>query len=116
MNAARTTIPPRAIRAILVDDESLLRQHLRERLERHPEMVIVGEADSVQSAVELVDATRPEVIFLDVQMPPDNGFNLLPRLTVLENVALPLLYRENSDPVANSAAAAVAPTAGVATP
>ena len=36
------------------------------------------------------------------------SFNLLPRLTVLENVALPLLYREHTDPVANSAAAAVA--------
>ena len=36
------------------------------------------------------------------------SFNLLPRLTVLENVALPLLYRENSDPVANAAAAKVA--------
>ena len=36
------------------------------------------------------------------------SFNLLPRLTVLENVALPLLYRENSDPAANAAAAAVA--------
>ena len=36
------------------------------------------------------------------------SFNLLPRLTVLENVALPLLYREHSDPVANAAAAAVA--------
>jgi two-component system LytT family response regulator len=80
MNAALATLPPRAIRAILVDDESFLRQHLRERLERHPEIVIVGEADNVQSAVELVAATRPEVIFLDVQMPPDNGFDLLPRL------------------------------------
>lgn len=36
------------------------------------------------------------------------SFNLLPRLTVLENVALPLLYRENSDPAANAAAATVA--------
>ncbi len=36
------------------------------------------------------------------------SFNLLPRLTVLENVALPMLYRENSDPAANAAAAAVA--------
>ena len=80
MNAARTTLPPNAIRSIIVDDESLLRQHLRERLERHPEIVIVGEADNIQSAVELVAATRPEVIFLDVQMPPDNGFDLLPRL------------------------------------
>jgi two-component system LytT family response regulator len=80
MNAARATMPAKAIRAILVDDESLLRQHLRERLERHPEIVVVGEADNVQSAGELVAATRPEIIFLDVQMAPDNGFDLLPRL------------------------------------
>jgi two-component system LytT family response regulator len=80
MNAASLTLPPKAIRAILVDDESFLRQHLRERLERHPEIVIVGEAHNVQSAAELVAATRPEIIFLDVQMPPDNGFDLLPRL------------------------------------
>jgi two-component system LytT family response regulator len=80
MNAALAILPPKAIRAILVDDESLLRQDLRGRLERHPEMVIVGEAHDVQSAVELVVATRPDIIFLDVQMPPDNGFDLLPRL------------------------------------
>lgn len=80
MNTARATLPSKAIRAILVDDESLLRRDLRGRLERHPEIVIVGEADNVQSAVELVVATRPEIIFLDVQMPPDNGFDLLPRL------------------------------------
>ena len=80
MNSASLTLPPKVIRAILVDDESFLRQHLRERLERHPEIVIVGEAHNVQSAAELVAATRPEIIFLDVQMPPDNGFDLLPRL------------------------------------
>jgi len=80
MNDAGATLPRKAIRAILVDDESLLRQHLRDRLETHPEIVIVGEAENVQSAVELVIATRPEIIFLDVQMPPDNGFDLLPHL------------------------------------
>jgi len=80
MNPDPATLPPRAIRAILVDDETLLRQHLRERLERHPEIVIAGEAHNVQSAVELMAATRPEIIFLDVQMPPDNGFDLLPHL------------------------------------
>jgi two-component system, LytTR family, response regulator len=80
MNTARATLPPRGIRAILVDDESLLRQDLRDRLARHPEIVIVGEAHNVQSAVEVVTATRPEIIFLDVQMPPDNGFDLMSRL------------------------------------
>jgi len=80
MNAARATLPPRGIRAILVDDESLLRRDFRDRLKRHPEIDIVGEAHDVQSAVALVVATRPEIIFLDVQMPPDNGFDLLPHL------------------------------------
>jgi len=80
MNLSDATLPCRGIRAILVDDESLLRRDLRERLERHPEMVIVGEAHDVQSAVELVAATRPDIIFLDVQMPPENGFDLLPHL------------------------------------
>jgi two-component system LytT family response regulator len=80
MNASSLTLPPKALRAILVDDESFLRRDLRDRLKQHPEIVIVGEARNVQSAVELVAATRPEVIFLDVQMPPDNGFDLLPHL------------------------------------
>jgi two-component system LytT family response regulator len=80
MNSARLPLPSNAIRAILVDDESLLRQHLREHLERHPEISIVGEAHNVQSAAELVNVARPEIIFLDVHMPPDNGFDLLPRL------------------------------------
>ena len=63
MNAARATIPVKVMRAILVDDESLLRQHLRERLERHPEIVVVGEADEVQSAAELVAVTKFEGAF-----------------------------------------------------
>jgi len=43
-----------------VDDGSWLRQHLCDRLERHPEIVVVGEADKVQSAAELVAVTRPK--------------------------------------------------------
>jgi len=72
------------IRAILVDDEPLMCDHLRERLAAHPEIVIVGEAHGVRSAADLVAAAKPDVIFLDVQMPPDNGFNLLPRLEWVE--------------------------------
>ena len=68
------------IRAILVDDEPLLREHLRERLAAHQEIDLVGEAHGVSSAVDLVAAEKPDVIFLDVQMPPENGFDLLPRL------------------------------------
>jgi len=49
-----------AVRAILVDDGSWLRQPLRERPERPPEIVVVGEAGKVQSAAGLVAVTRPK--------------------------------------------------------
>jgi two-component system LytT family response regulator len=80
MNSSAAKSPAGSIRAILVDDEPLLRQHLRESLAAHPEIDLVGEARGVDSAAELVAAERPDVIFLDVRMPPDNGFDLLPRL------------------------------------
>ena len=48
------------MRVIPVDDESLLRQHRCDGLERYPEIVVVGEADKVQSAAALVAMTRSE--------------------------------------------------------
>ena len=74
--------PPR-LRAILVDDEPLARIHLTTRLKAHPEIEIVGEADDVPSAFSLVESTRPDVIFLDIQMPKKKGFALLPKLEAI---------------------------------
>ena len=71
--------PPR-LRAILVDDEPPARTHLSSCLKAHPEIEIVGEADDVPSAFALVESARPDVIFLDIQMPKKNGFALLPLL------------------------------------
>jgi hypothetical protein len=56
--------------AILVDDGSWLRQHLCGRLERHPEIVVVGEADKVQSAAELVAVARPKDFSFSHLRPP----------------------------------------------
>ena len=75
--------PPR-LRAILVDDESPSRIHLANRLKAHPEVEIVGEAEDVSSAFDLVSSERPDVIFLDIQMPKENGFALLPKLETVE--------------------------------
>jgi two-component system LytT family response regulator len=71
--------PPR-LRAILVDDEPPARTHLATRLKAHPEIEIVGEAGDVPSAFALVEAEKPDVIFLDIQMPRRSGFKLLPLL------------------------------------
>jgi two-component system LytT family response regulator len=70
----------RAIRAVLVDDEKGARMHLTERLAAHPGIVIVGEADRAKAAIELIQQAKPDVVFLDVQMPGGTGFSLLPLL------------------------------------
>jgi len=81
MNAS--SLPP--IRAVLVDDEQPARQHLRERLDAHPGIEIVGEADRVESATALIKSEKPDVVFLDIQMPGQTGFDLLPLLGDLES-------------------------------
>ncbi|HVU26022.1 MAG TPA: LytTR family DNA-binding domain-containing protein [Opitutus sp.] len=65
------------IRTIIVDDEPAARRGVRLLLERDPEIELAGEAASGTEAVELVARTRPELAFLDVQMPGFDGFELL---------------------------------------
>lgn len=67
--------------ALIVDDERLARKRLRELLSRHPEIAIVGEAGDMDGAVDAETALRPDVIFLDVDLSPGNGLDLLPRLS-----------------------------------
>lgn len=68
-------------RALLVDDEPPARDVLRRLLAPHAARVeIVGEARSVADAAEKCTQLRPDLIFLDVQMPRHDGFALLPRL------------------------------------
>lgn len=82
-NTQTPASPPR-FRVILVDDEPSARVQLTNRLKSHPEIEIVGEAEDVTSANEQVQTLKPDLIFLDIQMPKKNGFALLPKL---ENLA-----------------------------
>jgi two-component system LytT family response regulator len=70
-------------RAVIVDDERLARKRLRDLLKAHPEINVVGEADSVETAVSMIGKECPDVVFLDVEMPPQTGFDLLPFLQKL---------------------------------
>jgi two-component system LytT family response regulator len=67
-------------RVILVDDEPTARIQLTNRFKSHPEIEIVGEAEDVTSANDLIQKLKPDLIFLDIQMPKKNGFALLPKL------------------------------------
>jgi len=72
---------PNPLRALLVDDERLARKYLRQLLAEHADVTVIGEAGSVADAAALAAELRPDVIFLDVQMPPASGFDLLPLLS-----------------------------------
>ena len=69
----------RVIRTLLVDDEPLARDGLRVRLSRESDIEIVGEASDGPSAVDAILALRPDLVFLDVQMPGFDGFDVVSR-------------------------------------
>jgi len=71
-------MPPKAqIRTLLVDDEDLARHVLRELLQCHPEVEIAAECANGFDAVKAVAEQKPDLIFLDVQMPKLTGFDVL---------------------------------------
>jgi two-component system LytT family response regulator len=72
--------------ALIVDDERLARQELRALLSVHPEVQIVGEAASVDEAARHLAREQPDVVFLDIQMPGESGFDLFARAAVTSRV------------------------------
>ena len=66
---------------LIIDDEKLARDLLREYLEAIPEIELVGEAASGNEAVDKIDKLKPDLIFLDVQMPGLTGFDVLDDIT-----------------------------------
>ena len=69
-----------SIRALVVDDESLARQSVRRFLKGHPDIQVVGECADGQSAVAAILGERPDLVFLDVQMPEMDGFEVVGRI------------------------------------
>jgi two-component system, LytTR family, response regulator len=65
------------IRALIVDDEPLARQRVRLLLSEEGDVEIVGECGDGVEAVETIEALKPELLFLDVQMPEMDGFGVL---------------------------------------
>jgi len=66
-----------AIRAVIVDDEELARSLMREYLTAHPEVEVVAECTNGFEAVRTLQELQPDLVFLDIQMPKLDGFEVL---------------------------------------
>jgi|SRR5471030_2537716 two-component system LytT family response regulator len=70
-----------AMKALIVDDEPIARRVLREELELFPEVLVVGEAGDGKEALQKIAKLRPDVVFLDLQMPVMSGFEVVRNLS-----------------------------------
>ncbi len=77
------------MRSLIADDEESGRERLRRMLAAHPEVVAVGEARDGVEAVRQIEALRPDLLFLDIEMPGLSGFEVLQALP--PGVTLPLV-------------------------
>lgn len=80
--------------ALIVDDERIARNELEYMLRDYPQFEIVGQAASVDEAVENLKTLKPELVFLDVQMPGASGFELFERIPVEAWVIFITAYEE----------------------
>jgi two-component system LytT family response regulator len=80
--------------ALIIDDERLARGELRRLLAQHPEIDIVGEAANADEADARIAELKPELLFLDIQMPGRNGFELLAGLKRQPRVIFTTAYDE----------------------
>jgi len=62
------------IRTVVVDDEPVARQRIMGLLSQETDIEVVGECSTGPQAVSVIEATSPDLVFLDVQMPEMNGF------------------------------------------
>ena len=74
------SVQPSMIRALIVDDEPLARDCIRLALEATDDLRVVGECQDGESAVRAIERLRPDLVFLDVQMPGVDGFDVIERV------------------------------------
>lgn len=79
-------------KVIIIDDEEDARNLLKQYIAQHPELTVVGEASDGVEAVRLINAIRPDTVFLDIQMPGLNGFEVLAQLDEIPEVIFSTAY------------------------
>jgi two-component system LytT family response regulator len=83
-----------AIRTIIIDDERLARKELADMLKNYDTIEIIAEADNPKEAIKLIDKEKPDLIFLDINMPEMDGFELLKNIEHEPKVIFVTAYDE----------------------
>lgn len=82
------------IKCLIIDDERLARQELRRILENHKNIEILDECGSADEAITKIEELKPDLIFLDIQMPGKNGFDVLEEIIYTPEVIFVTAYDE----------------------
>lgn len=80
--------------ALIIDDEPLARAFVRECLQAYPQVTVAGECDNGFEAAKAIQQLQPDLLFLDIQMPKINGFELLELLEQRPAVIFTTAYDE----------------------
>ncbi|MCX8081551.1 MAG: response regulator [Bacteroidia bacterium] len=70
------------MKAIIVDDERLARMELKKLLEKHSDVQIIGECADYEEAVQKINDLGPDLVFMDIQLPGKNGFDVIQNISV----------------------------------
>ncbi|GGI57963.1 LytR/AlgR family response regulator transcription factor [Winogradskyella haliclonae] len=79
-------------KVIIIDDEEAGRQLMKEYLEDYPDLILLGEANNGVDAVKIINEFKPDLVFLDIQMPGMTGFDVLTHLEELPQIIFSTAY------------------------
>jgi two-component system LytT family response regulator len=80
------------LRVLIIDDERNAREEIKLLLKSYPDVEIIGEAKNADDAKEQIDIKKPDLLFLDIQMPEKTGFDLLESLDNVPQVIFTTAY------------------------
>lgn len=82
-------------KAIVIDDEPAARRLMKSLLNSHQDVVeVIGEAGNGREAIAKIQELRPDVIFLDIQMPDLTGFEVIEQLEIKPNIIFTTAYEQ----------------------
>ena len=82
------------MKALIVDDTRLARQELQFLLKNHKQVDVIGEAENADEAKAMIEELKPDLVFLDIQMPDKDGFQLLEMLDEVPQIIFTTAYSE----------------------